>query len=481
MDWISVALANLQLSLQVASGAYARFSDHPEIHDSRALLSELSAERDEDATSIGRAVELTELPAAVPMLNTRSAARMLGLSRGMPTSLHSIARQVRLSESKLAQLSTQLGTVVDNPVLQTALNLVSKHIGDRRDEISEFRKATTKLESREANTAASFVEKVEGREVAVWFGTNRAYDGKRKFLGQRGSHVQYGRCKVFVPIDREVGSLGSGFFGRLIHGDNRIKVKNTEVIPGVEFWQAIRRELHAFEEPERHALIYIHGYWTTFEMAALRTAQLKADLGFAGPTAFFSWPSLGTLFGYPGDVAAIQSSEVAIRNFLIDFATQSGASAVHIIAHSMGNQGLLRAMDAIARDAAISGRVRFGQVILAAPDVDRELFAELASAYVKLSQRSTLYISKNDMPVNFSAWIHDYDRVGIAPPVTIIPGMDTINVSKVNLGIFGHSYVAELRPILSDIHALLSSNSSPDSRFGLRPAGDTDSRHWVVV
>jgi esterase/lipase superfamily enzyme len=172
---------------------------------------------------------------------------------------------------------------------------------------------------------------------------------------------------------------------------------------------------------------------------------------------------------------------VAIRKFLIDFAVRSGAGAVHVIAHSMGNQGLLRAMDAIARDAAAASRVRFGQIILAAPDVDRDLFAELASAYVTLAQRSTLYVSENDRAIDASAWLYRSARVGLAPPVTVVPGIDTVNVSKVNLGLLGHSYAAEIRPVLADIHQLLSGDTPPEKRFGIREAGSPGERHWVFA
>ena len=42
------------------------------------------------------------------------------------------------------------------------------------------------------------------------------------------------------------------------------------------------------EEP--HALLYLHGYNTSFEEAAIRAAQIGFDLKVPGATAFFSWP-----------------------------------------------------------------------------------------------------------------------------------------------------------------------------------------------
>jgi esterase/lipase superfamily enzyme len=279
----------------------------------------------------------------------------------------------------------------------------------------------------------------------------------------------------------EGATLGSTWFGRLLRGDDRIKLTDTTLLRADNFWAEISEASRLVEQPERHALVFLHGYCVKFADAARRTAQLKADLGFGGPAAFFSWPSLGSIFAYPADEAAIEASEAAIRQFLVDFASKSDASTVHVIAHSMGNRGLLRAMDAIARSAAAASKVRFGQIILAAPDVDRDVFRSLASAYVALSARSTLYVSENDRAIGISARLHRFSRAGIAPPVTIVPGIDTINVSKINLGLLGHSYVGEIRTVLNDIYYLLSSNTPPGKRHGLLETGESSNRHWIFA
>jgi esterase/lipase superfamily enzyme len=256
-----------------------------------------------------------------------------------------------------------------------------------------------------------------------------------------------------------------------------VKLEGTEIFTADQFWRLISGDSMALSATENHALIFIHGYKTKFEDAARRAAQLKVDLAHKGPAAFFSWPSLGYGAGYTGDEAAIDASEQAIRAFLIDFAERSGANAVHIIAHSMGNRGLLRAMDAIANAAATATQVRFGQVFLAAPDVDSQLFSQLATAYGQLTTRTTLYVTNNDRAIGISRGVHGYHRVGLTPPVSVVSGVDTIDASHVNLGFWGHSYAAEMRPVLGDIHALLSADTPPDRRFGLRKAAGSSS-HW---
>lgn len=107
-----------------------------------------------------------------------------------------------------------------------------------------------------------------------------------------------------------------------------------------------------------HALFFLHGVNVTFEEAASRAAQLGCDLAVPGATAFFSWPSRGNVVAYPADEASMEASERAITDFPVEFATKSGAEKVHVVAHSMGNGRLLRALQRIAANAESQGQVR---------------------------------------------------------------------------------------------------------------------------
>jgi esterase/lipase superfamily enzyme len=248
-----------------------------------------------------------------------------------------------------------------------------------------------------------------------------------------------------------------------------------------EYWARIATSLRQTPVLEREAVVFLHGYNVSFEQAALRAAQLGYDLGISGVTAFYSWPSKGTLAGYPADEATIEASEAFITAFLIDMATRSGAAKVHVIAHSMGNRALLRAIERIASRAAGLAGIPFSQIILAAADVDRDTFVRLSASYKSVAQRTTMYVCARDRAVEASHWLHDFPRAGLVPPVLVVPGIDTINVSNVDLTLLGHGYVAEARDVLQDMHRLIREDSPPDRRFGLRkvmtPQGKT---YWIV-
>ena len=67
--------------------------------------------------------------------------------------------------------------------------------------------------------------------------------------------------------------------------------------------------------------------------------------------------------------------------------------------------------------------IRFDQIILAAPDVDVDVFRYLYPAYGKIARRTTLYTSQKDLAVAASRWIDQSPRVGYAPPIFVAPGL----------------------------------------------------------
>jgi len=263
--------------------------------------------------------------------------------------------------------------------------------------------------------------------------------------------------------------------------DDRLRLIGIEDLVVDAYWDAVRDALHNVDVDDRDAVVFIHGYNISFAEAALRTAQIGFDLSIKGAMAFFSWPSQGSALSYSADEATIEASEGTITQFLVDVATRSGARAVHIIAHSMGNRGLLRAVNRIAADAERKIPIRFDQIILAAADVDLDTFRQLCNAYGHVAKRATLYVSAKDSAVEASGWLHRFPRVGFTPPVCVVTGIDTVSVSNVDLSILGHGYVAEARDVLRDMHDLISHGTSPDRRFGLREAAtNTGERYWIV-
>lgn len=239
-------------------------------------------------------------------------------------------------------------------------------------------------------------------------------------------------------------------------------------------WREIRTTLQERErEGVRSLLLFLHGYNVSFEEAALRAAQLGYDLNFPGITAFYSWPSQGSVLfahgnsmAYGADAAAMEASEKYLHEYLQQLLKELDSEVrIHIIAHSMGNRGLLRVMNKMQGMMKKSNRPLFDQIFLAAPDVDSDFFCQHAAVYPECSQRTTLYLSGNDKPLKISRWLHgNRPRAGWRPPITIVPGVDTVDASRVGQTFLGHSYFAEATEQLNDIKTLILKDAPPNSK-----------------
>src|SRR5262245_10304734 len=170
----------------------------------------------------------------------------------------------------------------------------------------------------------------------VWFGTNRKPtalgDG---FTGERHNHVTRGRVEVYVPEAHRFGETGTGFWRRLLRfdlRDDRLQLQHVELQERDAFFADINQAMQAARDSgeQPHALFFLHGFNVTFADPAVRAAQIGYDLKVPGATAFFSWPSRGSVTAYPVDEASIEASERAITDFLVDFTTHCRAEKVHV-------------------------------------------------------------------------------------------------------------------------------------------------------
>jgi esterase/lipase superfamily enzyme len=325
----------------------------------------------------------------------------------------------------------------------------------------------------------------------VWFGTNRKpldpADPSRGFGSEADERIHFGKRIVRIPSSHRVGELGSPLWKRLLlRVDDRITVDPARVLARDAFERDVRRFLANLDASDRNVLVYIHGFNTGFDDAARRAAQLGFDLQVPGITVLYSWPSRGSLSAYLADLSAIEASENHIAEFLVAVSALAERGRVHIIAHSMGNRGLVRALHRATAQAALRAGTRFGQIFLSAPDISVAAFRELASVYPQVAERTTLYVADQDKALAALEWLTDgASRVGGAPPVLVLPGIDTVRVRDNSLFRLGHSYFAEEPEVLRDIRAQLYWRESPErrrARFGQPVPDDTPgvSGAWVI-
>jgi len=110
------------------------------------------------------------------------------------------------------------------------------------------------------------------------------------------------------------------------------------------------------------------------------------------------------------------------------------------------------------------------------------VFVGLAELYQRFGRRTTLYASPADQAVGMSRRLHGSPRVGLTPPVTVVPGIDTVEVPRFNVfELLGHGYFAESEGLLHDIFDLIRRDPSPSDRQRLTAAQtDNGLTYWVM-
>jgi esterase/lipase superfamily enzyme len=189
------------------------------------------------------------------------------------------------------------------------------------------------------------------------------------------------------------------------------------------------------------------------------------DLNFDGTPVFYSWPSKGSIGAYTVDVQTVAWSARNVKQFLIEFATTSQAEKVFLIAHSMGTRALASALTEISQESPdLLGK--FSEIILAAPDIDAEIFKrDIAPAIVTPKTPTTVYVSARDQALNLSRELNGFARLGhTADGILAIPGIEVIDATNADTDFFGHSYYAESMMVMFDLFRLIIHGQRADSR-----------------
>jgi esterase/lipase superfamily enzyme len=227
------------------------------------------------------------------------------------------------------------------------------------------------------------------------------------------------------------------------------------------------------------ALLFIHGYNNDFEEAIKRTAQIAAASDYDGFIYTFSWPSQGRFSRYVADMDSAEQAEIDLIHFMRMILGAGVETRLDVIAHSMGSQILLRTLDAIRPmfdrrlGGDYEGKVRFGQVIFAAPDVAEPVFRRKVLQLRQFADRVTVYASANDGALDFSGWLRGVSRAGSVGangrPMTV----ENIHVIDITGKLIPrylmtryfsstHSAFAFDKQVLQDIHTILEEGAYSD-------------------
>lgn len=212
----------------------------------------------------------------------------------------------------------------------------------------------------------------------------------------------------------------------------------------------------------RDLLVFVHGYNVSFEDAAVRAAQVAADLNFDGSVVLFSWPSAASVTGYVRDQQSARNAGFQLLRLLRNHAVAAQPDRVHLLGHSMGSEVIGKALTLTTPGDSLP---RFSQVVFAAPDVDARVFRrEILPRLTPLAGHVTLYASSDDDALRASRVVNGAGRLGLGgDSLVVIDGMDTIDATRVTADVLGHTLFGN-QSFLADLAVLLAEGKSPAER-----------------
>jgi len=246
---------------------------------------------------------------------------------------------------------------------------------------------------------------------SVFVATTRA-PAKRPqevFDGERGETLSFAKVDVTVPEAHEIGKLERPGSGRKVNPAKHFAATNVSLFRSDSSFRATLAADIA--RNGGRALVFIHGYNTSFDKAVYRATQIAHDAGYPGTPVLFTWASAGRVVDYVYD----NNSATIARNALGDtlrLVASAGAKRIDIVAHSMGNWVAMEAL----RQAAVQGDRdfggRLGDVVLASPDIDIDVFKSQLRDYGPPDRPFIVVTSARDRALNISGFIAGRRRAG---------------------------------------------------------------------
>ena len=323
--------------------------------------------------------------------------------------------------------------------------------------------------------------------VPVYYATNRAPlpdegDGPGLYSEER-SDISFGRTLVALSTRKEGESPfadWSRWDARTDAPRNRNELLAVSPVGTDDFGEAL--DTASAQDGDRSVLLFVHGFRRTFDIVATEVATMAFETDFRGVPMFFSWPSANSPLAYASDVNSIRWAASDLRDTLKFLLARDSIATVHVIAHSLGGDGLLTALEDLANDD--EARVdKLGEIVLASPDVDVGLFRrDYLPAVQRLGARVTLYATDNDVPLQTSEFVNSYHRLGDAKAEIFIgDGVETVVYADVVTFLNSHDAIVEIGAVQADLHYLLVERRGASERPTLTPVDTDAGRYWRAL
>ena len=164
--------------------------------------------------------------------------------------------------------------------------------------------------------------------------------------------------------------------------------------------------------PGKPLMVFVHGFNYNYQEAMLRGAQMAADSKLGSDPIIFSWPSQARVAGYVADKESATYSRDMLANLLTDLTNLKSPEQITLFGHSMGGWLVMEALRQLKMQGKTSVLAKL-RVVLAAPDIDADVFNKQVEVVGRMNPPITILVSKDDRALQVSSFIgSDVTRVG---------------------------------------------------------------------
>ncbi|MDR7223482.1 alpha/beta fold hydrolase [Aminobacter aminovorans] len=281
--------------------------------------------------------------------------------------------------------------------------------------------------------------------VQIYVSTMRARsnDLSLPYSAERAKQLNFAKFEIGIPKTHVAGEVEST--SRTPSPERNFIARTFQPYDDkAQFVAALDADLMRRPEAEREIFIFVHGYNNNFADSIFRNAQIVHDYKVKAVALHYAWPSAGSLplYVYDRDSAAYSRDGLADT---IEIAARSKAKRIVLVGHSMGSYVVMEAL----RSLSLSGREKYisriNGLVLAAPDIDIDVFQSQLRDIDKLPNPFMILVSKRDKALNLSGGLTGgHPRVGSGADVAALQAenitvLDTSNLDGGSHGVFASS------------------------------------------
>jgi esterase/lipase superfamily enzyme len=219
--------------------------------------------------------------------------------------------------------------------------------------------------------------------------------------GRRAPQASYFDFSVSVPPEREPGTVRFPQGDRPNPETDFTTVSASRLGDSRAFQGAINRMIAEGASPQNEVVIFVHGFNVNFAEGLYRQAQLVQDFQSETISVNFSWASAASVWSYAFDRESALIARDALEQ-VITAVQATRAERIVIIAHSMGAHLTMETLRQMAIRNNPNGFSKLASIVLVAPDLDVQLFANQSAGMSARDIPIYVFVSSRDRALRFS-------------------------------------------------------------------------------